>query len=123
MPQAAVRVCRESVPAVARTVAALGPLHGQLSDAPAAAKGLREREAALLTCHALADELDQKRGDIVSLEQEGSKLRFEPYSPQALDPKVRNPHYNKAEKSKLVQKRGEVRGGSGGLQMGDDSRG
>ena len=38
-------------------------------------RALREREEALLTCHALADELDGKRGEIAGLEQEGSKAR------------------------------------------------
>ncbi len=38
-------------------------------------RALREREEALLTCHALADELDAKQGEIAGLEQEGSKAR------------------------------------------------
>ena len=38
-------------------------------------RALREREEALLTCQALADELDAKQGDIAGLEQEGSKAR------------------------------------------------
>ena len=38
-------------------------------------RALREREEALLTCNALADELDAKQGEIAGLEQEGSKAR------------------------------------------------
>ena len=74
MLQAAVRVSRESTAAVARLVAALSPLHNELAAAPAAAKALREREDALLTRHALADDLEQKRSEIAGLEQEGSKV-------------------------------------------------
>ena len=42
---------------------------------PNAHRALREREEALLTCHALSDELDAKQGEIAGLEQEGSKAR------------------------------------------------
>lgn len=65
---------RESAAAVAGSVASLSPLHKELAAAPAAAKALREREAALLTRHALADELEHKRNEISGLEQEGSKV-------------------------------------------------
>ena len=42
-------------------------------------RALREREEALLTCHALSDELDAKQGEIAGLEQEGSKARSKAY--------------------------------------------
>ncbi len=50
-------------------------LHTRASVSLQARRALREREEALLTCHALSDELDSKQGEIAGLEQEGSKAR------------------------------------------------
>lgn len=41
----------------------------------AASKALKEREAALLTLHAIEADLEKRRHSIVAIEEEGQKVR------------------------------------------------
>ena len=58
---AALRGARLSRAAVAEGARVLAPLHDELALAPALAKALREREAALLTCQTVDSELARRR--------------------------------------------------------------
>lgn len=71
---AAVRVSRLSRTATSSTALALAPLHDNLGLAPAASKALKEREAALLTLHAIEADLEKRRHSIVAIEEEGQKV-------------------------------------------------
>lgn len=71
---AAVRVSRLSRTATSSTALALAPLHDNLALAPAASKALKEREAALLTLHAIEADLEKRRHTIVAIEEEGQKV-------------------------------------------------
>ncbi|DBA90824.1 hypothetical protein WJX77_010125 [Trebouxia sp. C0004] len=71
---AAVRVSRLSRTATSSTALALAPLHDNLALAPAASKALKEREAALLTLHAIEADLEKRRHTIIAIEEEGQKV-------------------------------------------------
>ncbi|CAL5229150.1 g12424 [Coccomyxa viridis] len=69
-----VRLSRLARQATAGFATELTPLHDHLALTRAVAKALREREEALLTVHALENELRQKRRGISSLEESGQQV-------------------------------------------------
>ncbi|KAL3145148.1 hypothetical protein ABBQ38_001750 [Trebouxia sp. C0009 RCD-2024] len=70
---AAVRVSRLSRTATSSVTEALSPLHDNLALAPAAIKALKEREAALLTLHAIEADLEKRRHAVALLDSEAQK--------------------------------------------------
>lgn len=72
---AAIRVSRLSRTATNATADALAPLHDNLALAPAASKALKEREAALLTLHAIEADLEKRRQAISAIEAEGQRTQ------------------------------------------------
>ncbi|KAK9805542.1 hypothetical protein WJX72_004051 [[Myrmecia] bisecta] len=70
---ASVRLSRLSRTATAQTTVALSPLHDHLALTPAVLKALKEREAALVTAQAIAEDLEKKRKSVGALEEQGDK--------------------------------------------------